>query len=248
MQADERQLGPEGSSRWDFSSLNALFLNCTLKRSPELSHTEGLVRISRQIMEKNGVSVEELRPVDYDIAPGVWPDMREHGWEKDDWPEIYEKVKKANILIISSPIWLGEKSSVCTNVIERLYSTSSDLNEAGQYAYYGRVGGCLITGNEDGVKHCSMNILYSLQHLGYAIPPQADAGWIGEAGPGPSYLDPGSGGPENDFTNRNTTFMTWNLMHLARLIDAAGGFPAHGNQRSEWEAGCRFDHPVPEFR
>jgi multimeric flavodoxin WrbA len=248
MHADERQLGPEGSSHWDFSGLSALFLNCTLKRSPELSHTEGLVRISRQIMEKNGVSVEELRPVDYDIAPGVWPDMREHGWEKDDWPEIYEKVKKANILVISSPIWLGEKSSVCTNVIERLYSTSSDLNEAGQYAYYGRVGGCLITGNEDGVKHCSMNILYSLQHLGYAIPPQADAGWIGEAGPGPSYLDPGSGGPENDFTNRNTTFMTWNLMHLARLIDAAGGFPAHGNQRSEWEAGCRFDHPVPEFR
>jgi multimeric flavodoxin WrbA len=248
MQADERHSWPEGSSRWDFSGLSALFLNCTLKRSPELSHTEGLVRISRQIMERNGVSVEELRPVDYDIAPGVWPDMREHGWEKDDWPEIYEKVKKANILIISSPIWLGEKSSGCTNVIERLYSTSSDLNEAGQYAYYGRVGGCLITGNEDGVKHCSMNILYSLQHLGYAIPPQADAGWIGEAGPGPSYLDPGSGGPENDFTNRNTTFMTWNLMHLARLINAAGGFPAHGNQRSEWEAGCRFDHPVPEFR
>ena len=247
MQADERQFGPEGSS-WDFSGLRALFLNCTLKRSPELSHTEGLVRISRQIMENNGVTVEELRPVDYDIAPGVWPDMKEHGWEKDDWPEIYEKVKKANILVISSPIWLGEKSSVCTSVIERLYSTSSDLNEAGQYAYYGRVGGCLITGNEDGVKHCSMNILYSLQHLGYAIPPQADAGWIGEAGPGPSYLDPGSGGPENDFTNRNTTFMTWNLMHLARLINDAGGFPAYGNQRSEWEAGCRFDHPVPEFR
>ena len=248
MHADERQFGSEGSSRWDFSGLDALFLNCTLKRSPELSHTEGLVRISRAIMEKNGVSVEELRPVDYDIAPGVWPNMKEHGWEKDDWPEIYDKVKKADILVICSPIWLGEKSSVCTSVIERLYSTSSDLNEAGQYAYYGRVGGCLITGNEDGVKHCSMNILYSLQHLGYAIPPQADAGWIGEAGPGPSYLDPGSNGPENDFTNRNATFMTWNLMHLARLINDAGGFPAHGNQRSEWEAGCRFDHPVPEFR
>jgi len=238
----------DGASRWDFSSLSALFLNCTLKRSPEMSHTEGLVRISRAIMEKNGVTVEELRPVDYDIAPGVWPDMKEHGWEKDDWPEIYEKVKRADILVVSSPIWLGEKSSVCTRVIERLYSTSSDLNEAGQYAYYGRVGGCLITGNEDGVKHCSMNILYSLQHLGYVIPPQADAGWIGEAGPGPSYLDPGSGGPENDFTNRNTTFMTWNLMHLARMIRDAGGIPAHGNQRSEWEAGCRFDHPVPEFR
>jgi multimeric flavodoxin WrbA len=80
-----------------------------------------------------------------------------------------------------------------------MYACSSLLNAAGQYAYYGRVAGCLLTGNEDGVKHCAMNLLYSLQHLGYTIPPQADAGWIGEAGPGPSYLDPGSGGPGNDF-------------------------------------------------
>ena len=106
----------------------------------------------------------------------------------------------------------------------------------------------MITGNEDGVKHCTMNILYSLQHLGYAIPPQADAGWIGEAGPGPSYLDPSSGGPGNDFTNRNTTFMTWNLLHLARMLKDAGGIPAHGNQRSEWDAGCRFDFHNPEYR
>ena len=93
-----------------------------------------------------------------------------------------------------------------------------------------------------------MNVLYSLQHLGYSIPPQADSGWIGEAGPGPSYLDEGSGGPENDFTNRNTTFATWNLMHLARLLKDAGGFPAHGNQPSEWDAGCRFDFENPEHR
>jgi hypothetical protein len=79
----------------------------------------------------------------------------------------------------------------------------------------------LITGNEDGVKHCAMNILYSLQHLG---------------------------GPENDFTNRNTTFMTWNLMHLARILKDAGGIPAHGNQRSEWDAGCSFDVENPDYR
>jgi len=143
---------------------------------------------------------------------------------------------------------LGEKPSVCTKTIERLYSSSGDLNEHGQYAYYGRTGGCLITGNEDGAKHCAMNILYSLQHLGYVIPPQADAGWLGEAGPGPSYLDPGSGGPENDFTNRNTSFMTWNLMHMARMIKDADDIPAHGNQRSEWDAGCRFDYPNPDYR
>ena len=84
-----------------------------------------------------------------------------------------------------------------------------------------------------------MDTLYSLQHLGYMIPPQADSGWIGEAGPGPSYLDPGSGGPENDFTNRNTHFMTWNLLHLARMLKDAGGIPAHGNRRDEWDAELR---------
>jgi len=95
---------------------------------------------------------------------------------------------------------------------------------------------------------CAMNILYSLQHIGYTIPPQADAARLGEAGPGPSFLDAHSGGPSNDFTQRNTTFMTWNLLHLARMLKDVGGVPAHGNQRSEWEAGCRFDHPNPDYR
>lgn len=248
MTLNEKQIEMCESSTWDFSDLRALFLNCTLKPTPQLSHTEGLIDISKAILEKNSVSVEVLRPVDYTIAYGVYPDMTQHGWEVDDWPKIGEKVMAADILVLTSPIWLGEKSSVCTKVIERLYAASSHLNEQGQYAYYGRVGGCLITGNEDGVKHCSMNILYSLQHLGFVIPPQADAGWIGEAGPGPSYRDPDSGGPENDFTNRNTTFMTWNLLHLARMIKDAGGIPVHGNQRSQWEAGCRFDYPNPEHR
>ena len=248
MELSDKQLEMCSTSKWDFSDLKALFLNCTLKKSPEMSHTRGLIDISKAIMEKNGMSVEVLRPVDYDIAYGVWPDMKEHGWETDEWPEIYEKVEAAEILVLTSSIWLGEKTSVCNKTIERLYANSHILNDEGQYAYYGKVGGCLITGNEDGAKHCAMNILYSLQHLGYVVPPQADAAWLGEAGPGPSYLDEGSGGPENDFTNRNTTFMTWNLLHLARMIKDAGGIPAHGNQRSKWDAGCRFDHPNPMYR
>jgi len=250
MQEPLSQKQIEQCDNWqkDYSHLRALFINCTLKRSPEISHTDGLVKISRAIMERQKIQVEEIRAVDFDIANGVYPDMTEHGWEKDDWPDIYKKVMAADILILTSPIWLGEKSSVCTKVIERLYGNSANLNDKGQYSYYGRVGGCLITGNEDGAKHCAMNILYSLQHLGFVIPPQADAAWVGEAGPGPSYRDEGSGGPENDFTNRNTTFMTWNLMHLANLLKKAGGMPAHGNQRSEWDAGCRFDFANPDYR
>ncbi len=236
------------TSRWDFSDLRALYVNCTLKPAPEVCTPRALMRISMAIMESHGVRSRHVRAVDHDLAPRVWPDMREHGAATDDWPALDERVQAADVLVLGSPIWLGEKSSVCTRVIERLYACSSLLNEHGQYAYYGKVGGCLITGNEDGIKHCSMNILYSLQHLGYTIPPQADAGWIGEAGPGPSYLDEGSGGPDNDFTNRNTTFMTWNVLHLARLLKDAGGVPAHGNQRSLWDAGCRFDFANPDYR
>lgn len=231
-----------------YDDLTALMLNCTLKKSPELSHTDGLLSVSQAIMEDNGVSVSIERPIDLDIAVGVYPDMTEHGWATDAWPALYERVQAADILIIGTPIWLGDKSSVCTKMIERLYGNSSQLNDAGQYAYYGKVGGCIVTGNEDGAKHCAMNVLYSLQHLGYTIPPQADAAWVGEAGPGPSYRDDGSGGPENEFTQRNATFMTWNLMHLARLLKDAGGVPAHGNQRSLWDAGADFDHPNPDYR
>ncbi len=237
---------PDGG--WRFDGMRAMFVNCTLKRSPETSHTQGLIDASAELMRRRGVEVDLLRAVDHDIATGVYPDMTGHGWPSDEWPQIFPRVMAADILVLAGPIWLGDNSSIMKQVIERLYACSGILNDAGQYAYYGRVGGCLITGNEDGVKHCAMNVLYSLQHLGYTIPPQADAGWIGEAGPGPSYLDPGSGGPENDFTNRNTTFMTWNLMHLAALLRRAGGIPAHGNQRSAWDGGARFDYVNPEYR
>ena len=99
-----------------------------------------------------------------------------------------------------------------------------------------------------------MEVLYSLQHLGYTIPPQADAGWIGAVGPGPSYGDvPDGGGPpagfDSNFTNRNTTFMTWNLLHTARMLTDAGGVPAYGNQQPKWADGERFGFPEnPEYR
>lgn len=236
----------------DYSDLTAVFINTTLKRSPEPSHTDLLIDVSVGIMEKQGVNVRRIRAVDHVLAPGVQPDMREHGADKDDWPALFDVVRRAEILVLGTPIWLGERSSVCSRVIERLYAQSAQTNDKGQYTYYGKVGGCLVTGNEDGIKHVSMGVLYALQHLGYTIPPQADAGWIGEAGPGPSYGDELEDGTRagfgNAFTQRNTTFMTWNLMHLARLLKDAGGVPAHGNQRTAWDAGQRFDHPNPEYR
>lgn len=235
-----------------YDDLRALLVNCTLKPSPARSHTELLLEVPAAIFEQQGVAVERVRAVDLDLAPGVQPDMREHGFETDEWPALYEKVAAADILVVGTPIWLGEKSSVCTRLVERLYAMSGELNDAGQYVYYGKVGGCIVTGNEDGIKHVSMNLLYSLQHLGYTIPPQADAGWVGEAGPGPSYGDEADDGSrvglDNDFTKRNATFMAWNLLHLARLLTDAGGVPAYGNQKDAWDDGQRFGYANPEYR
>ena len=239
-------------NRTDFSDLRAVLVNTSLKTVAGERHTRLLLEVVGEIMSRNGVAVEQLHMLEHRVPPGVYPDMTEHGWERDDWPALWPKIRAAHILVVGTPLWLGEESSACRVLIERLYGMSGLLNDRGQSIYYNKVGGCVVTGNEDGIKHAAMTIGYALSHLGYTIPPQADCGWIGEAGPGPSYgdaLEDGSrAGFDNDFTQRNTTIMTWNLMHLARLLADAGGIPNHGNDRQQWKAGCRFDHQNPEYR
>lgn len=232
----------------DFTGIKAVYFNGTLKKSPEVSNTEGLLRLSMDLMEKLGASAELIRTIDHDIATGVQPDMTEHGWKTDEWPQLFEKVKQADILVVCGPVWLGDNSSQTKKLIERLYAMSGMTNDKGQWIYYGKAGGAIITGNEDGAKHCAMDILYSLQHIGFTIPPQADAGWLGPIGPGPSYLDEGSGGPESDFTNRNVTFMTYNLLHTAKMLKSNGGLPAVGNMPEEWKKGNHFGLQNPEYR
>ena len=177
-------------------------------------------------MQGLGVRTDIVRAVDHVIPPGVYPDMREYGWERDDFPGLYrELIEPADIVVLASPIWLGDQSSMTRLLIERLYGWSGALNDAGQWSYYGKVGGVLITGNEDGGKHCAAQMLYALSHIGFTIPPQSDSYWVGEAGPGPSYLDDNRGA-SNAWTTRNTVFATWNMLHAARRLKDAGGIPA----------------------
>ena len=240
----------------DFSNLKVLYINCTLKKAPQKSHTGTLMDVSKTIMVNEKVQVDEIRLIDHEVPPGVYPDMTEHGYEKDEWPIIFKRVMEADILIVGTPLWLGEKSSICQKLIERLYGMSGETNSKGQYVFYGKVGGCIITGNEDGIKHAAMGILYSLQHVGYSIPPQADAGWIGAVGPGPSYGDTEWKGEklkepvgfDSNFTNRNTTFMTYNLLHLASMFKANDGYPRYGNSREDWDEGKRWAFENPEYR
>lgn len=232
-----------------FEDLTALLINCSLSADPDESHTGRLLDVVDHIMTGAGVAVDRLHAVSHDIAPGVQPDMREHGWKNDEWPELWPRVRAADILVLGTPIWLGEESSVCRRVLERLYAMSGQLNEAGQSIYYGQVGGAVITGNEDGVKHTSMSLLFALQHLGLTIPPQADAGWVGEIGPGPSYGDPREGrepvGFDSEFTRQTATIMSWNLMHTAELLRRSGGLPVYGNDRNALQDGQLFGYTDP---
>jgi len=236
----------------DFDGLRALYVNTSLKKDAGDSHTWLLMEASAGIMEGQGVQVDRLHMLDHEVPPGVYPDMRDHGWARDDWPDLWQRVLAADILVVGTPLWLGEESSVCRVLIERLYAMSGELNDRGQSVFYGKVAGSVITGNEDGIKHVAMTLGFAMNHLGYTIPPQADCGWIGEAGPGPSYGDDdGEGGRVgfgNDFTQRNCTIMTWNLMHLAAMLKRAGGYPREGNDREAWKAGTRFGFENPEYR
>ncbi len=230
----------------DHSGLSALFINTSLKKRSAESHTKLLLNASANIMAGQGVAVEMVHLLDHEVPPGVYPDMTEHGWDRDDWPMLWDKVRAANILVIGTPLWLGEESSTCRVLIERLYAMSGELNDKGQSVFYGKVGGCVVTGNEDGIKHAAMTLGFALNHLGYTIPPQADCGWIGEAGPGPSYGDEGEDGSkagfDNGFTARNTTIMSWNLMHMAHLLRS--GIPSDGNDRTALD-GVTLDHRSP---
>jgi multimeric flavodoxin WrbA len=234
----------------DHSGLRAVYANTSLKKNADESHTQLLLNASAAIMEMQGVTVDHIHLLDHVVPPGVYPDMTEHGWPRDDWPRLWETIAAADILVVGTPIWLGEESSVCRTLIERLYAMSGMLNDKGQSVFYGKVGGTVVTGNEDGIKHVAMTVGFALNHLGYVLPPQADCGWIGEAGPGPSYGDEdGAGGRVgfgNDFTQRNTTIMTWNLMHMARMLKEAGGLPREGNDRNAWAEGERFGFENPE--
>ena len=202
--------------------MKAILFNCTLKGADETSNTAALLQESVDIFEKEGVDTEVIRLSEYNIAHGVSPDEG----EGDEWPRLFEKVKAAEIVVLATPLWLGEKSSIATQAIERLYGASSETNEKGQSIYYNKVGGALVTGNEDGAKHAAASILYGFSHMGFTVPPNVDTYWVGDAGPGPSYIE--ANGKENDFTMQHVQFMTYNLIHFATLLKEHP-IPAKGN-------------------
>jgi multimeric flavodoxin WrbA len=194
------------------AGIKALGLNCTLKRSPEVSNTGALMERVLEILGEHGTETELIRPVDYAIKFGVTSDEG----DGDEWPQVLEKIKGADILLIGTSIWFGHRNSVSQMLIERLDGTYNERNEAGQYPLYDKVAGVAVTGNEDGAHACAESLLFNMTHLGCTIPPNVDTYWVGDAGPGPSYLD--AGGPDHPYTQRTSSWCAHNLLHMARIL------------------------------
>jgi multimeric flavodoxin WrbA len=196
--------------------LYALFLNCTLKRSPDVSNTDALIDllIERFKHYEPDIETEVVRVVDYDVKPGIGNDEG----DGDEWPLILEKVKRCNIIVPSMPIWMGVRSSVMQRVIERLDGTTKTVmcEKTGQFPLYGSVAGCVVTGNEDGSHDCVANTFANLLHFGVTVPPNTDLYWVGDAGPGASYIE--AGGELSPYVRRNADLTAINLLFAAKLL------------------------------
>ena len=166
-------------------ALSAVVVNCTLKPSPAESNTEALAAVVVEALEEKGVAVEVHRALDFDIRPGVTSDEG----DGDEWPRLRERIAAADILVIATPTWLGQPSSVAKRVLERMDAMISETDDEGRPIAYGKVGGVVVTGNEDGAHHVIAEVAQSLIDIGFTVPGQAWTYWNMGPGPGPSYLE-----------------------------------------------------------
>lgn len=166
--------------------IKALAFNSTLKSSSasEESSTGELLRLIAREFEKHDVETEIIRLADHDIKPGVTSDEG----EGDAWPEIREKLLKADILLIGTPIWLGQPSSVCKRALERM-DAFLEADDQGRMVSYGKVAAVAVVGNEDGAHHVSAEVFQALNDVGFTIPANAVAYWVGEAMGSTNFVD-----------------------------------------------------------
>ncbi|MCW3123727.1 MAG: flavodoxin family protein [Flavipsychrobacter sp.] len=198
------------------SDLRALIINCTLKKTPELSNTEALANKVITEYHKLDVNTEMIRLADYNIKHGTSSDEG----DGDEWPQVLEKIRACDICIIASPIWLGHSPSTVQQIFERMddvfYNKELKDKETRQFFTYNKVAGALVTGNEDGAHAVVSHVLWSMHEIGFTIPPNANSYWVGMAGGDKNYTD--GGGEKHVYTNKNNLYMVHNTVYMARLL------------------------------
>lgn len=192
----------------------ALAFNCTLKRGVDASSTEKLIIELLQALKPHGVTGTSIRAVDYNILPGVTSDEG----AGDDWPALRKQLLAADILIIGTPIWLGQPSSVAKRVLERMDAFLEETDDHGRMPSFGKVAVAAVVGNEDGAHHCHAELFQALNDVGFTIPPGGGTYWVGEAMGSVDYKDLKK---PHDKTVQTTAMLAANAAHLARLLKAA---------------------------
>jgi multimeric flavodoxin WrbA len=188
-------------------NMKALFLNCTLKKSPAASNTQLLAEEVISDLKERGVECETVRLVDLNILPGVSSDEG----EGDEWPMVREKILASNIVILGTPTWLGQMSSVAKRALERMDAMLSELDEEGRMIAFNRVSGSVVTGNEDGAKHCIAEMQAAMTEIGFCAPPLAYTYWNMGPGPGSDYADTDHGKEWSRTTARSCAHNLYNL-------------------------------------
>jgi multimeric flavodoxin WrbA len=192
-------------------TLRVLALTCTLKPSPAKSSSDLIARQLLDLFAEQGATGELVRVVDHDVRPGVEADMG----DGDAWPEIRRKIAAADILLISTPTWVGHMSSVAQRVLERLDAELSETDDAGRPAMYGKVAVAAVVGNEDGAHKIIADLFQALNDTGFTVPAQSGTYWNGEAMQGGDYNDLDETPEAVASTN---AALVRNAVHLANLL------------------------------
>jgi multimeric flavodoxin WrbA len=194
-------------------SLKVLAFNCTLKsaKGKEKSSTETLLQQLLDALKQHGASGAIVRAVDHNIKPGVTSDEG----EGDDWPALRQRVVNSDILVIATPIWLGQPSSVAKRVMERMDAFLTETDDKGRMPSYGKVAVVVVVGNEDGAHHCAAELVQALTEVGFTCPPGSVTYWVGEAQGDKEYKDLRKA-PK--VVADTTAMLASNAAHLARLL------------------------------
>ncbi len=201
--------------------MKALLFNCSLKPAGEKSSTQAMLDKVIAVLERRGVECSVVHAVDANIKFGTKTDMG----EGDGWPPIHEQILAADILVIGTPIWLGERGSVCQMVLERFDAMLSETNEQGQMPLYNKVAGVCVVGNEDGAQHVGASILYNLMQIGATIPPNAECFWVGPAGGREDFVDVAL---NDSYVKKLVSYLGNNLVLVARSLKETP-IPPEGN-------------------
>jgi multimeric flavodoxin WrbA len=201
------------------ADLEALVLACTLKRSPEPSSSVTLGEQFLDALREHGVGGTVVRIRDHAVKFGVTTDEG----DGDEWPKIRERMLAADILVIATPIWLGQPSAVCKLVLERLDAELSETDDEGRMLTYGKVAAVAVVGNEDGAHHVTAECLQALNDVGFSVAANGSTYWVGEAMHTEDYNDLDET-PEK--TASATKAAAANTAHLARLLRDTGYPPA----------------------